>query len=104
MSWLFLLVAILLEISALVMMKESGGLTKLIPTLLIVSLIGLSLAAEALALKKIDLMHVYVVWVGVGTALTALVAAFYFKETFSLHKGLFIGLVLAGVVGLSLSK
>lgn len=104
MSWLFLLVAILLEILALIVMKESNGLSKLIPTVLIVSCIGLSLAAEAVALRKIDLMHAYVVWVGLGTAFAVLVAVLYFKESFSLHKGLFIGLVLAGVVGLSLSK
>lgn len=104
MSWLFLLVAILLEVLALVAMKESNGLSKLIPTVLIVSLLGLSLAAETVALKKIDLMQAYVVWVGVGTAFAALVAVFYFKEPFSVNKGLFIGLVLVGVVGLSLSK
>lgn len=104
MSWLFLLLAIILEVLALVAMKASNGLSKLIPSLLIVSLTGLSLAVETLALKKIDLMHAYVVWVGVGTTFAALVAVLYFRETFSLHKGLFIGLVLIGVVGLSLSQ
>ena len=104
MSWLFLLVAILLEVLALVAMKESNGLSKLIPTVLIITFVGMSLAAEAFALKKIDLMQAYVVWVGVGTAFAALVAVLYFKESFSLHKGLYISLVLVGVVGLSLSK
>ena len=104
MSWLLLLVAITLEVLALIAMKESEGLSKLTPTLLIVLLVGLSLAAEAVALKRIGLMQAYVIWMGVGTTLAVLIAIFHFEEPFSLTKGFFICLVLAGTVGLGVTR
>jgi small multidrug resistance pump len=100
--WLALATAIVLEVSGTVSMKLSDGLTRPLPTVLIFVFYAASFAILAMALKKIDVSVAYAIWAGVGTALIALIGVLYFKEPFSLVKGLSILLIIAGVIGLNL--
>jgi len=61
-----------------------------------------SLAALALALKRIDVSIAYAIWAGVGTVLVAVVGILWFQEPVSLLKVGSILLIVAGVVGLHL--
>ncbi len=56
-----------------------------------------------MALKKIDLSIAYAIWAGVGTALIVLIGVAHFKEPLTLIKMVSIGLIIIGVVGLSLN-
>ena len=102
-SWLYLTVAILLEVAGTSCMKLSEGFTKLIPSILIFAFYGLSFVGLTIALKKIDVSIAYAVWAGIGTALIAGIGMIYFKEPLTLVKVLSILLIIAGVVGLNLS-
>ncbi len=42
-------------------------------------------------------------WAGLGLALIAAIGILYFKEPVSVQRMVFIGLILVGVIGLSLS-
>ncbi len=46
----------------------------------------------------------YAIWSGVGTALTAVIGVFLFKETMNLQKLFFISLIIVGVLGLNLGS
>ncbi len=98
--WIFLGVAILAEVFGTTSMKLSDGFTKLIPSIALVICYVVSFALLTLSLKKLDLSIAYAVWAGAGTALTAVIGFWYFKESPSVMKILCIGLIIAGVVGL----
>ncbi|MDD3580472.1 MAG: multidrug efflux SMR transporter [Desulfobacca sp.] len=103
MTWWFLMLAIVLEVSGTISMKLSQGFTKFWPAVSMFLLYGLSLASLTLALKKIELSIAYAVWSGLGTALIATAGIVWFREPISLVKIVSLGLVVIGIIGLNLS-
>jgi len=103
MTWLYLTLAILLEVSGTTCMKLSQGFTKLVPSILLFVFYTLSMGMLTLALKKIDVSVAYAVWSGAGTALIATIGVLWFKEPLTALKLISLGLIILGVVGLNLS-
>jgi small multidrug resistance pump len=103
MCWLYLVIAIVLEVAGTTSMKLSEGFTKLLPSILMFVLYGLSLGVLTLALKRIDVGVAYAVWSGLGTALIATVGILWFREPSSAVKIISLGLIIIGVIGLNLS-
>jgi len=103
MPWLYLVLAILLEVSGTTCMKLSQGFTKVVPSILLFVFYTLSLGMLTLALKRIDVSVAYAVWSGVGTALIATIGVLWFKEPATAFKLISIALIIVGVVGLNLS-
>jgi small multidrug resistance pump len=104
MSWLFLTLAIVLEVCGTTCMKLSEGFSRLIPSILIFVFYGLSFAAFTLALKHIDLSFAYAVWAGLGVLLIGTIGILYFKEPSSVLKIISMMFIVAGVVGLYVSR
>ena len=103
MHWLYLTLAILLEVAGTTSMKLSEGFTRLVPSLLLILFYGLSFAMLTLALKRIDVSMAYAIWSGLGTALIATIGIIWFHEPATAIKFVSLGLIVAGVVGLNLS-
>jgi small multidrug resistance pump len=103
MSWLYLVLAIVLEVSGTTSMKLSEGFTKILPSVLMFVFYGLSLSALTLALKKIDVSLAYAVWSGLGTALIASIGVLWLKEPLNTLKVVSLMLIVIGVIGLNLS-
>jgi small multidrug resistance pump len=103
MTWLYLVLAILLEVSGTTCMKLSEGFTRMVPSILLVVFYTLSFGMLTLALKKIDVSVAYAIWSGVGTALIASIGVLWFKEPATAMKLISLGLIIIGVVGLNLS-
>ncbi len=102
-SWIYLVVAILLEVGGTTCMKLSNGFEKIYPAVLMGIFYILSFAALTMALKKIDVSIAYAVWSGIGTAVITIIGVIYFREPASLVKFGSIALIILGVVGLNLS-
>jgi small multidrug resistance pump len=103
MYWLYLILAIGLEVAGTTSMKLSQGFTKLLPSIaMFIFYIG-SLSFLALALKKIEVGTAYALWSGIGTAAIVIIGIAVFSEGMSALKLISIGLIIAGVVGLRLS-
>jgi small multidrug resistance pump len=102
--WIYLLIAILTEVVGTTMMKVSQGLTRLIPSILMFVLYGVSFVFMALALKKIEVSTAYAIWSGVGTAMIAAIGIIWFRESFNFPKMLGIVLIIGGVVLLNLKN
>jgi len=100
--WIYLLIAILTEVVGTTMMKVSQGLTRLVPSVLMFVLYGISFVFMALALKKIEVSTAYAIWSGLGTAMIAAIGIVWFSESVSLPKIAGMVLVIAGVVLLNL--
>ena len=103
MTWLYLILAILLEVSGTTCMKLSQGFTKVVPSILLFVFYTLSFSMLTLALKRIDVSIAYAVWSGVGTALIATIGVLWFKEPATAVKLVSLGLIILGVIGLNLS-
>ena len=103
MGWFLLALAIILEVAGTTCMKLSEGFKEIVPTVLVFVFYGLSFTSFIYALKTIDLSITYAIWAGLGLALIAAIGILYFKEPVTVPKVIFMGLVLIGVIGLSLT-
>lgn len=98
MSWTYLFAATTLDIVVTALIKQSAGFSKLMPTLFAVLTLALSLVALSLALHEVIL--VYLIWMGMGTALVTLMSVVLFREVLSPLKVVSFLLVCTGVLGL----
>ena len=103
MSWLFLTLAIVLEVCGTTCMKLSEGFSRLTPSMLIFVFYGLSFVAFTFALKRMDVSFAYAVWAGLGVLLIGAVGILWFKEPLSVLKITSIVLIIIGVAGLNAS-
>lgn len=101
-SWIYLAGAIFTEIAGTITMKYSNGLTRIIPSIMVFVLYAISTGLLTIAIKEIDLSIAYSVWSGVGIAFTVVAGYFWFHESFSVQKFIFISMILIGVIGLYL--
>ncbi len=104
MCWIWLFLAIFLEVAATVLMKLSNGLTRTAPTVGMFVLYGLSFVPMTIALKEMEIGAVYAIWSAVGTALVAVLGVILFHEPANALKIIAIALIIFGVVCLNLSS
>jgi small multidrug resistance pump len=103
MCWLWLFLAIALEVAATILMKYSDGFTRLGPTVGMLVFYALSLAPLAKVLKQLEVGAVYAIWSALGTAAVALIGMVLFHEPASGLKVFSLALIIVGVVCLNLS-
>ncbi|MBI3652511.1 MAG: multidrug efflux SMR transporter [Acidobacteria bacterium] len=103
MQWIYLVLAIVLEVSGTTCMKLSTGFTKALPSVLMFVFYAASFSLLTLALKKIDVSLAYAVWSGMGTALIATIGVLWFNEPLTAVKLISLALIITGVIGLNLS-
>ncbi|MBP3384395.1 MAG: multidrug efflux SMR transporter [Firmicutes bacterium] len=103
MMWIVLILASFCELGFTVCMKLSDGFKNRKYTILtfVISALGIFLLGQAV--KTLPLGIAYAVWTGLGTLFTVTFGIFFFKESRDWKKLLFMGMVLAGVIGLRLS-
>jgi small multidrug resistance pump len=102
-SWLFLTIAIVMEVCGTTCMKLSDGFSKLTPSVLIWVFYGISFVAFVFALKRIDVSFAYAIWAGLGVLLISAVGILWFREPAGILRLASIGLIMIGVVGLNLT-
>ncbi len=95
--------AIAAEIVGTTALRASHGFTRLIPSLVVVTMYPLSFYLLSKVLERMTIGVTYAIWSGVGTAAIAVIGALAFGESLSLVKIGFLALVIVGVVGLQLS-
>lgn len=101
--WLFLALAIGLEVVGTLLLKLSDGFAQWRWGLLAMLCYGACFVALAPALKIIPVGVVYAVWAGVGIAAAAGIGLLLFGERLSALQLLCIACILLGAVGLNLS-
>ncbi|MFT6005877.1 MAG: small multidrug resistance pump [Pseudoalteromonas tetraodonis] len=101
-AWIYLLFGILFEVVGTTALKYSNGFTESLPSMICVSCFVIALYCLSLSVKELDISVVYAIWSGVGIAVISLIGVFYFQESMTFSKLFFIGLIVAGVVGLQL--
>jgi quaternary ammonium compound-resistance protein SugE len=100
MAWMLLIVAGLLEIVWAMALKQSAGFTKLWPSIIGISVAGVSLYLLSLALRSLPVGTAYAIWVGTGTFGVAVMGIVALGEKASWQKFVFLALIIAGMIGL----
>lgn len=104
MSWLYLLLAGLLEIAWASTLKQTAGFTRLGPSVVTAVLYFISLYLLSLGLRDLPASSGYAVWVGIGAVGTALVGILFLGEPKSALRLISIALIVLGVLGLRLAE
>ncbi len=101
MNWLYLSVAIVLEVVATSALKLSDGFTRLLPSLVVVVGYGAAFFLLSITLRSMPVGVVYAVWSGVGVVLITLVGWLVFGQALDVPAFIGIALIAAGVVVLN---
>ena len=97
MGWLYLILAIILELFGTSMMKLSNGLTVLWPTIAMFAGYVLCFIFLSFALKTIDMSVAYAIWSAVGRIV-------FFHENITFAKLAGILLIVTGVITVKLNS
>ncbi len=103
-SWLFLLIAGLLEIVFAMLLVASKGFTRPLVTICIIVVAILSLYCLSQAAKTLPIGTAYAVWTGIGAAGTALIGIVFMREPANFFRVMSLLLIVGGVIGLKLTE
>ena len=102
MAWVVLIISGIFESVWAIALDKSAGFTRVIPSLAFVASLIASMGGLAFAMRHIPIGTSYVVWVGIGAAITAAYDMVSGEDQVSLARiALIMGLV-ACVIGLKL--
>jgi len=100
MAWLFLSVAVILEVVWAVSLKATQGFTRLWPSVLNVTAMGVNLYFLAQAFKVLPVGTAYTIWTGLGAVGVVILGILIYHEAAHPLRLFFVLLIIAGVVGL----
>jgi quaternary ammonium compound-resistance protein SugE len=103
MSWLFLVLAGLLEVVWAMALGMSNGFNRLAPSLVFLAAMIASMITLGLALQKFPVGTGYAVFVGIGATGTAVLGMAYLNEPVSPLRILCLVAIIGGVVGLKVA-
>lgn len=95
--YLYLLAAILGEVIGTSALKASYGMTKPLPSIMVVVGYALTFWALSITLKSLPVGVVYAIWAGLGIISIICIGIFCFNEKFTYLHLLGTTLILAGV-------
>lgn len=98
MKYIYLALAIVLEVTGSSFLQASKGFSKPVPTIVMAIAYVLSFFFLSQALKAIPLGVAYAIWAGLGIVLTASVSVLVFKQTLDLPAVLGMLLIISGVI------
>lgn len=104
MAWVILFIAGLFEMAWALLLKQSEGFSKPLPTAGFVITLILSMYLLSQALKSLPVGSAYAVWTGIGAAGTAIVGMLWLGESRDVLKLVSLVLLLAGIVGLRITS
>lgn len=104
MSWVYLVVAGVLEIGWAIGLKYTEGFSRLVPTVLTIGAMIASVALLGLALRELPVGTGYAVWTGIGAVGTAILGIILFSEPATALRIGSIALIVGGIVGLKLAS
>lgn len=104
MSWIWILIASVFEVSWAIGLKYSDGFSNIKASIFTVITMILSYVFLALGIKDLPLGTAYAVWTGIGVVGTTIYGILFFEEPKDFLRVLFILLIVAGIIGLRLTS
>jgi len=100
MAWLILVASGVLEAVWATALSKSGGLTRLVPSLIFVVALVFSMVGLGIAMRSLPPGTSYAVWVGIGAVLTIAYAMLTGAESASVVKVVLMLGVVGCIIGL----
>ena len=104
MPWFYLVIAGVFEVVWASFLKLSEGFSKLNYSIATILGMLVSFFFLAQATKTLPIGTAYAIWTGIGAVGAVIVGVFMFKEPVSLARGIFIILIIVGIVGLKFTS
>ena len=101
-SWVYLLIAGVLEVAWAVGLKYTEGFTRLWPSVFTLATMAGSVFMLGIALRQLPLGTAYAVWTGIGTVGTAIFGMVMMGEPAGALRLGSIALIAMGIIGLKL--
>lgn len=101
-AYIFLLIAILSEVTASTALRATKGFTQLVPSIITVAGYAISFYALSYTLSVFKLGITYAIWSGVGMILVAILGYVVYGQKLDWPALIGIGLIIAGVVVIQL--
>ena len=102
-AWILLMLAIAAEVLGTSLLKLSGGFSRPLPSLLVVTAYGTSMLLLSRVVQTIPLGITYAVWSGVGIVAIVLVGLLAYREVPSPSQLVGMALITAGVITVNLT-
>ncbi len=102
MAWVYLSIAIVVEVIATTALKFSEGFSKPLPTVVVLVGYGISFFLLSKIVQLLPLSITYAIWSGVGIALVTLVGWVFLDQKLDVPALLGLGLIIGGVLTIQL--
>jgi quaternary ammonium compound-resistance protein SugE len=102
MSWIYLVIAGLLEVCWAMGMKYSDGFTRFWPSVFTIGTLLLSFVLLTIAVKNLPVGTAYAVWTGIGILGTTVLGMILLGESRNAGRLICLGLIFIGIIGLKL--
>ena len=102
MSWMYLIVAGLFEMFAVIMMNEVNKRKSWQSVMGMIVAFGASFLFLAIAMKHIPMSVAYAIWTGIGASGGAVIGMFFYNESKDWRRVICIFLIISAVIGLKL--
>lgn len=104
MTWFYLIIAGIFEITWATTMKLSHGFTNLWYSLATIIGLVLSFLFLELAIKHLPLSLAYPIWTGIGAVGSIIVGVVLFKNQLPLITWLFVAMLIIGIIGIKVTS
>ncbi len=104
MNWFLLIIAGLLEVVWAYFMKQSAGMTRLVPSIITIVAMIASFGLLAVCMRSMPLGTAYTVWTGIGAVGAFLLGILFLGESITASRLLAAALILSGIILMKLSK
>ncbi|PIE73280.1 MAG: QacE family quaternary ammonium compound efflux SMR transporter [Deltaproteobacteria bacterium] len=102
MTYFYLFIAVLAEVTATSALKASEEFTRLIPSIIVVSGYAMAFYFMTLTLRVIPVGITYAVWSGLGIVFVTIISFFLYKQSLDIPAVIGIGLIIVGVIVINL--
>jgi small multidrug resistance pump len=102
MTYLYLAIAIIAEVTATSALKASEEFTRLVPSLIVIIGYGVAFYFMTLVLRTIPIGITYAIWSGLGIVLVAVVGVVLYKQSLDVPAIIGMSLIIAGVLVINL--
>lgn len=98
MTYLYLAIAIIAEVTATTALKASEEFTRITPSVVVILGYGVAFYFMTLVLRVIPIGITYAIWSGLGIVLVTIVGFFFYKQTLDIPAIIGIILIISGVI------
>jgi small multidrug resistance pump len=97
MGYIYLALAIVVEVIGTIALQASEGFSKPLPSVIVILGYGSAFYLLSLVLKYMPVGIVYAIWAGLGIVLISIAGAILYKQELDLPAMIGMGLIVAGV-------